>query len=125
MKTLPIPEITSEKPSLNELKEAIKTKNFKRTLELLADLRNFLIGQVPPYRFIESPEFHRELNAFLSRIMIKNGILSARYSDTLLIRDLGDGGMSRLILMAEDGEITVQLGNSTHEVKRKWNELEK
>lgn len=114
-----------EIPSIGDIKEAIRRKDFSCTLEQLIVLRNFLIGQVPPYCFLETEEFRKMLDAFLSRIKIENGILKCEGMQHMKIVDLGDGGMSRLNIYAENGVIDIELGNSTHAVREKWAELEK
>lgn len=95
-----------ESDKLVELKSAIRSGDFAQTKSMLVEINNILVG---PSQFnIDTHEFEQFITGEIDSIIIY----------------LGDGGMSRLVLDRENGEIVIDItGNATDKVKENWSQL--
>ncbi len=93
------------------LKDAISRQNLEETLKLLDEINDFLIGERGTFNMYRP---HRE--------EINDLLLKPNESLKIFV---GDGGLSRLFIDKRDGKIRMWIdGNSTDEVKEKWEEME-
>jgi hypothetical protein len=94
----------------NKLEEAIREKDIELFVQRIQELDRILIGERTTFSL---PEAYRK---DIELLLFKNDASVKIY--------LGDGGISRLVIRKESGNIEIFLGaESSSVVKRKWEEI--
>ena len=104
-------------PSLDALKKALNDGNLEGAKASLVGINNFLMAREDKLFKRQLPQSDDELAGFMNNL--KNG------QPTSLKIYLGDGGMSRLLLISEaKGLALIITSNSSPEVQKRWAVLE-